>query len=105
MANGTIIGQTVDGKIIVLVTTSGPASYDATNGFSISVDNVNRIDSVLFVHIDGGYKIGDFSISGNTVTVRVHYYSYAATAAGPSTQVPAATDLSGTTITLVAIGF
>jgi hypothetical protein len=99
----TVIGLTADGKKIAVVSAAGPSSY-ATGGFSVRVPELNRIDQVLFALITGGYKIGGLTVSGNAVTVVVHYYNYPATAAGPATEVAAATDLSGQSITLVVLG-
>jgi hypothetical protein len=99
----TVIALTADGRKIVQTTVSGPSSY-ATGGYLVRVPELNRIDAVILAFITGGYKIGGYSISGNAVTVVVHYYDYPATSAGASTEVPNATDLSGTTITLIVIG-
>lgn len=99
----TVIGLTADGKKIALVTAAGPASY-ATGGFPVRAGDLNHIHSILFAFITGGYKIGGLTISGNSVTVVVHHYNFPATSAGPSTEVPATTDLSGQTVTIIAIG-
>jgi hypothetical protein len=99
----TIIGRTAEGKKIAVVSAAGPSSY-TTGGFSVRVPELNRIDTVIWAFITGGYKIGGLTVSGNAVTVVVHYYNFPATSAGPSTEVPSATDLSGQTVTLVAIG-
>ena len=99
----TVISTTAGGKKIAMVSVAGPSSY-AAGGFSVRVSDVNRIDAVIWAFITGGYKIGGYTVSGNAVTVVVHYYNYPATAAGPSTEVAAATDLSGTTTTLIVIG-
>ncbi|MEM1694793.1 MAG: hypothetical protein QW456_11350 [Ignisphaera sp.] len=98
-----VIGLTADGRKIVAVSAAGPASY-ATGGFAVRVPELEHVHAVLSASITGGYKIGGLSISGNAVTVVVHYYNYPATAAGPSTEVPAGTDLSGQTVTLVVVG-
>jgi hypothetical protein len=99
----TVIGTTAGGKKIAMVSVAGPSSY-ATGGFTVRVSDVNRIDAVIWAFITGGYKIGGLTISGNAVTVVVHNYNYPATAAGPSTEVAAGTDLSGQTVTLCIIG-
>jgi hypothetical protein len=98
-----VLGTTAEGKKIAVVSAAGPSSY-ATGGFSVRVPGLNRIDTVIWAFITGGYKIGGYSVSGNAVTVVVHQYNYPATAAGPSTEVAAATDLSGQTVQLVVIG-
>jgi hypothetical protein len=99
----TVLGTTAGGKKIAVVSAAGPSSY-ATGGFSVRVPELNRIDTVIWAFITGGYKIGGLTISGNAVTVVVHQYNYPATSAGPATEVAAATDLSGQTVTLAVIG-
>jgi len=99
----TVLGTTAEGKKIAMVSVAGPSSY-ATGGFTVRVSDVNRIDAVIWAFITGGYKIGGYTVSGNAVTVAVHNYNYPATAAGPSTEVAAGTDLSGQTVQLVVIG-
>ncbi|MEM1601324.1 MAG: hypothetical protein QW339_05060 [Sulfolobales archaeon] len=98
-----IIGLTADGKKIVAVSVAGPSSY-TTGGFTVRVPELEHVHAVLSALITGGYKIGGLSISGNTVIVIVHRYDYPATSAGPSVEVPAGTDLSGQTITLIVVG-
>ncbi|MEM4429653.1 MAG: hypothetical protein QXM08_00635 [Thermofilaceae archaeon] len=98
-----ILALTADGKKISVVTAAGPASY-ATGGFTVTVPDLERVHAVLFAFITGGYKVGGLSVSGNTVRVVVHQYDYPAASAGPSVEVPAGTDLSGQTVTLVVVG-
>jgi len=98
-----VIGLTADGKKIVLTTAAGASSY-TTGGQAIRIPELNKVEQVLWAFITGGYKVGGISISGNTVTVAVHYYNYPATAAGLSVEIPAATDISTQTITLIVIG-
>lgn len=100
----TLLGITADGKKIVSVSASGSSSYSSTSGESVTVNELNRVDAVLFAHITGGYKVGSLSTSGNTVTIHVYYYDYDAAADGVAVEVADATDLSGQTITLVCIG-
>jgi len=99
----TVIGQTADGKKIVLQTATGPASY-TTGGFNVTINELDRVDAVLHISIDGGYKIGSFTITGNTVKVVVHQYSYTSATDGPSAEVPATTNLSTATVTIIAVG-
>jgi len=99
----TVIALTADGKKIAVASAAGPASY-TTGGFPVRVGELSRIDQVLFAFITGGYKIGGLTVSGNSVTVVVHYYNYPGAAAGPAVEVAAATDLSAQTVTLVVIG-
>jgi hypothetical protein len=99
----TLIALTDDGRKIAAASAAGPSSY-AAGGFTVRVSELNRIDAVLWAFITGGYKIGGYSISGNAVTVTVHYYNYPATSAGPSTEVANGTDLSGQTVQLIVIG-
>ncbi|MEM2195211.1 MAG: hypothetical protein QW803_12185 [Candidatus Methanomethylicia archaeon] len=99
----TVLALTADGKKISVVSVTGPSSY-TVGGFTIIVPELESIHSVLYAFITGGYKIGGLSISKNTITVTIHYYNYPATDAGTSVEIPAGTDLSGQTITLVVIG-
>ena len=98
-----ILALTADGKKISVVTVAGPASY-TSGGFTVTVPDLERVHAVLFAFVTGGYKIGGLSISGNTIRVIVHYYNYPATTAGTSVEVPAGTDLSGQTVTLIVVG-
>lgn len=98
-----VIGLTADGKKIVLVSVPGPSSY-TSGGFTVTVPELARVHAVLFAFITGGYKVGGLTVSGNSITVSVHYYNYPATSSGPSVEVPAGTDLSGQTVTLIVIG-
>jgi len=98
-----VIALTADGKKIALETAAGPSSYTA-GGFTVRIPRLNRIDAVIWAFITGGYKIGALTVSGNSITVVVHYYNYPSTSAGPSTEVAAATDLSAQTVTLVVLG-
>jgi len=98
-----VIGLTADGRKIVLATATGPSSYTA-GGFNIIVPELEHIHAVIYSSITGGYIIGGITFSDNTVRVVVHYYNYPAAAAGPSIEVPAGTDLSGQTVTLIVIG-
>lgn len=99
----SVLALTSDGKKIAIVTASGPSSY-TSGGFSVRVSALNKIDAVLDVRITGGYKVGGYSISGNSVTIVVHHYNYPATSAGASVEVSAGTDLSAQTVTLVVLG-
>lgn len=99
----TVIALTVDGKKIVSVTTQGPSSY-TTGGFTVIVPELEHVHEVLSAFITGGYKIGEVSISGNTVKVVIHQYNYPSTTAGPSAEVPAGTNLSTQKITLIVVG-
>ena len=104
VARATVLGVTADGKKIVAASSSGPSSY-SSGGFSVRVPALNMVDQVLFAFITGGYKVGGLSISGNSVTVVVHYYTYSSSSDGPSGEVPNGTDLSAQTVTLVVIGY
>lgn len=90
------------GHKLVAKAVTGPASY-STGGFAVSFPELRVVHAALVVG-GGGYKAEIASISGNTVTIRVLYYDYAAAAAGPAIEVPAGTDLSGVTFYVLAIG-
>lgn len=98
-----VLALTADGKKIAFVSVTGPSSY-TTGGFAVVVPELEHVHAVLSASITGGYKIGGLSVSGNRVTVVVHYYDYPAASAGTSTEIPAGTNLSGQTITLIVIG-
>lgn len=99
-----IIGLTADGKKIVALSTTGPASYNPTAGYTVTVPELARVDAVLFASIDGGYRVANATKTGNTVTLFFHYFDYDSTSDGTSINVPNGTDLSGRAITLVVIG-
>jgi hypothetical protein len=98
-----VIAKTPEGRKVSVVTVAGPSSY-ATGGFIVTVGDLSRIDAVLSATISGGYKVRSTSVSGNKVTVAVDYFDYGATDAGPAIQVPAGTNLSAQTITLITMG-
>ena len=100
----TVIALTSEGKKIAVTSVAGPSSY-TTGGFQVSIPELSRVEQILFAFITGGYRIGGLSISGNAVTVVVHYYDYDATSDGVSIQVPAGTNLSAQTVTLAVIGY
>jgi hypothetical protein len=99
----TVIGLTADGKKIVAKSIGGPSAY-AVTGFPITIDELTRVDAVIFSEISGGYRIAGTSTSGNVVTVLIHYFDYDAEADGASITVPANTNLSTQTVKLVVIG-
>ena len=80
--------------------TTGPSSY-SSGGFTVTIDNVSKIDNVV-VMASGGY-LAEASASGNTITIKVYYFNYPATAAGVAEEVAAGTDLSGVTFRIIAI--
>ena len=90
------------GYRLAVVGVSGPSSYSA-GGFTVSIPELRRVVAAI-VQASGGYKAEVASVSGNTVTVKVYYYDYDASADGPAVEVPDGTDLSGVTFTIVAIG-
>jgi hypothetical protein len=98
-----VIGLTADGKKIVTKSIAGPSAY-AVAGFPITIDELTRVDAVIFSEISGGYRIAGTSISGNVVTVLIHYFDYDAGSDGASITVPANTNLSAQTVKLVVIG-
>ena len=72
---------------------------------SVNVDfgEYERVENAI-AFVSGGYG-ARLVITGTTVTVTPVYYDYPATAAGPGIDVPAATDLSAQTVTVVAEGY
>lgn len=79
----------------VRVKTTGTASYVA-GGFPVTVNDLTVVEDVAVLQISNGY-IGEASTSsGNIVTVKVY--------SAPNTEVTAGTDLSSSTIKLIAWG-
>jgi len=103
-----LIGQTLEGKKIVQVIASGPTSY-TTGGFTVTLGELRSIHSVS-VSVRANARANDlvrqvdYSVSGNTLTVRV--YQINTTTASPTTwaEVPAGTNLSSLVLEIVAIG-
>ena len=87
---------------IVATSSAGPSSY-AAGGFTVSIPELKEVYSA-FVEAGSGYLAEVASISGNTVTIKAYQFDYAATAAGAAVEVPDATDLSGVTFKILAIG-
>ena len=75
----------------------GAASVDVAFGEFEKVENAIAV-------VSGGYG-ARLTIVGTTVTVTPVYYDYPATVTGPGIDVPAATDLSAQTVTVVAEGY
>jgi len=93
-----------DNRVLIKETITGPASYTA-GGFSHTISNVSVVDAILAASATGGYKVdaAAITVSGNTLTIPVYYYDYDAAADGAAIEVPDGTDLSGITITVIAI--
>ena len=83
------------------MTSAGPSSYSSSSGQSITAD-VDFVDEVISAHAIG-YLIDNISISGNTITVHWYYFDYDATADGAATEVADGTNLSGVTVTIIAL--
>jgi len=92
-----------DGYKLVVINTTGPSSY-SSGGFTYAVKSLRKVEKVIAASASGGYKVdaADISVSGNTLTIKVYYYDYDATADGAA--VEATGDLSGVNITIVVIG-
>jgi len=90
-----------DEEAILLVEVSGPSSY-TTGGVTITIPNISKIVAIESASITGGYLVSaadaQKNISGNSFKLPIYQFNYPATAAGPATEVPAATDLSAQTI-------
>lgn len=99
-----IISKLPKGRLLVQTSEAGPTSY-STGGFSITLGDLKNVESVIAVLNNRGYLCEVSGISKNAVTVKVYQFDYAATAAGPAVEVPAGTNLSGVTFTVIAIGF
>jgi len=93
-----------DGRLIAVVTSAGPASYSA-GGFSVTLSELRKVESVIAVFSNAGYLCEGSPGTANDVTVKVYYFDYDATADGAAIEVAGGTDLSGVTFTIVAVGF
>ena len=93
-----------DGRLIAVVTSSGPSSY-SSGGFSVTLSELRKVESVIAVYSNAGYLCEGSVGTGNSVTVKVYYFDYDATADGAAVEVAAGTDLSGVTFTVIAVGF
>jgi len=100
-----VIGIFQDGRKLAKATGAGPGAGVAS--VDIELPDLRVIDQIIYAGITGGYYLDDgaLSVSGNRVTVTPKYVDYPAAAAGPAIAVPAATDLSGETITLIVVGY
>lgn len=91
---------------IAVTETAGPTSY-TTGGFSITLDGISNIffASVAITN-NPGNKLATWSVSGNTVTVKV-YTVTADTSSGAisATEDAAGTDESSLTFAVFAIGY
>jgi len=79
----------------VIVETTGPESYDATNGHSITVPEL-RVVKAFVAQCTGGYVASEKSKSGNTVVL--DYYS-------GGSKVSGGTDLSSVSVKIIAYGY
>jgi len=91
----------------VVKTVTGPESYDATNGYTVTVAELTKIAYVLpAIETDGtSLFLVKGTASGNEVTLRFYTIS-ANTTSGAITvsEVGDGTDLSGLTFPLVVYG-
>lgn len=101
-----IVGLTADGKKIVVTEVTSAITYNSTTGFVVTVPELEKVHAVLYASIDGGYKVNTCSISGNTVSLFLHYYNYAQETSvdGPSIDIPNNTNIGTRTVTLVTLG-
>jgi hypothetical protein len=104
-----IVGLTADGLKIAKVRVTGPTSYPS-GGFTVVVPELQRIlhafiSIVTPLRVDNFVHSIDFSISGNTVTIRVFRIDVTAAAPASWTEVPAGTDISALVLEIFAIGF
>jgi len=101
----TIIGRLADGRVLVLVTFTGPSSY-SSGGFSQAITSVRDIDAVLSISCSGGYKVdaAAVTVAAGSITVPVYYYDYDAAADGAAVEVADGTDLSGVSFQAIIVG-
>jgi len=86
--------------MLKIETAAGPGA--AVASVAIAFGEFEKVNSAMAI-MTGGY-LCRLAISGLTVTVTPMYFDYAAAAAGAAIDVPAATDLSAQTITVIADG-
>jgi hypothetical protein len=101
-----ILGRTADGRIIVYFENAGPSSY-TTGGFSVAVNALRRVEKIVSLSNNYGYRspAKEASISGNAVTIKVRYYYYACPAlCATGWEVTSGRDLSGVTFSGIVIG-
>jgi len=79
----------------VIVETTGPESYDATNGHSITVGKLRVVKDFVAV-CTGGYVASEKSKSGNTIVLE--YYTGGSVVAG-------GTDLHSVGVKVIAWGY
>jgi len=106
----TVIAPLADGKKLCKETHSGPSAYPE-GGTVITVQDVNQVIEILCVGISSGY-VTDVEkstvLSANHVSVPVFYIPDPTTISGsdsPLKEVTSGTDLSGTKITIVYVGY
>ena len=91
---------------IAVTETAGPTSY-ATGGFTVTLDGISNISFASVVITNNpGNKLATWSVSGNTVTIKV-YTIAADTSSGAisATEDAAATDESSLTFAVFAVGY
>jgi len=92
-----------DGRLLAIVSASGPSSY-SSGGFEVTVSELRVIEKVIAVYSNGGYLCEPGAISKNTVKVVAKWFKYSSSSDGVAEE-PTGQDLSGTTFTVVVIGF
>ena len=99
----TTITLAAEGKKIVLKTgVTGPSSYSSP--FTVTIDELNRVEGVLDCRIDGGYVAEPVVYAtGNVVGVKIYYQTGAS--GEPLTEVADGTDLSARKIDVIAYGW
>ena len=105
----TIIGQTVDGRIIVYWENAGPASY-STGGFDVTVTSLKKVEKAIHIGNRSGYRTEpeEVTLAGNVITIPVHYHGYACPGApicATGWEIPSARDLSKAIFSGIVIGF
>ena len=83
-----------DGSTLLIYQTTGPSSYDATNGYTVTLPCTKVLD-VIAISVGGGYVAGAPSLSANQVTFHIYVSG--------GTEVTGGADLSGQAVRIVAI--
>lgn len=83
---------------------AGPSSY-TTGGFTVSLTDFKTVNKAVVVgeNLDGNMVI-QYSVSGNTLKIKVFTLSYSTASGITATEVSAGTDLSAYYFNIVAEG-
>jgi hypothetical protein len=106
----TVVALTFDGRKVVRTVVTGPSSY-TTGGFTVTIDELSRIDAVSVsarsnLKVANYVHVVDYSYTGadNRITFTVYRMDVTADAPSAWSEVPSDQDLSALTLEITAIG-